>query len=114
LPGARLGHFVAAQRLTEDYVWRWFLGSGHTFVRREGLDTGPSYRGVPRWAIRGYVEARVLALLLRPFRNALWLRSFTQAARLLGVIRESHARWRRPEPEPTHGALSGSFLGQPK
>jgi glycosyltransferase involved in cell wall biosynthesis len=91
LPGARLRHFVPAERVSEGYVWRWFRGSGHTLVRQTGDPGGARIWGVPRWALRRYVGARCRSALHRLSRNESWFEAFVDAARMEGVIREAFA-----------------------
>lgn len=105
LPTARVQHFVPAERLTMAYVWKWYRGSGHAFVRRYGLPKCTYFFDSPRWAIWGYLKARLQLWLRRPFRDEAWLLAFIDAARLKGVIQEA----RVSRKETLHGQyLAGS------
>lgn len=91
LPEARVQHFVPNERMTAAYVWRWYRGSGHTFVRRHGLAECPELWGVPRWVVAGYTKALMRSCLHHPLRNRAWIDAFRDAARFRGIIEEARA-----------------------
>lgn len=88
---AKVRHYIPATRLTRTYVWHWHYGSGQTLVRFNGTQGHKSVWGVPRWAVRQYLESSLKAWALFPFKGERWLRAFTNAARALGVIQEAWA-----------------------
>jgi glycosyltransferase involved in cell wall biosynthesis len=85
---ARLQHFVPEERLTMQYVRRWYRDAGPTFVRANGVPAGKLLFGVPRWALRQYCQALVKSWLYRPFRGPRWFEAFRQSATLGGFLQE--------------------------
>ena len=64
-------------------------------VLREGGKAGdPRIKrlwGVPQWAVREHCTRRMESWLLFPFKRERGVRAYTEAARTLGMIRESRA-----------------------
>lgn len=90
VPAASVRHFVAANRLTREYVWRYFHGYGRTSVRlgdMEAFDDGPRLWGVPRWLYRRYWGARLAASAQR-LAGRDWVEAYVSAATWAGVIEE--------------------------
>lgn len=85
---AGVRHFTPKERLTERYVWRFHWCAGRTHVRRGVLTGSKELFGVPRWALRAYVENLVASKLLAPTKNERWIRSLKTAAFCRGVIEE--------------------------
>ena len=95
LPGMRLEHRIAADRLTLPYLSR--LTRDYTALASSELPVprGRQLAGVPRWLVRRYLELRARALVSRMtgHRGAHIARSI-EAARILGQIagvRRRHA-----------------------
>jgi glycosyltransferase involved in cell wall biosynthesis len=86
---ARVKHFVPADRLTRRYVWNWYCAHGRTLVLRDPMKNDRRIFGMPRWALRRYVERRTASLMLLPFRNEAWVKAYTEAARMLGVMQQA-------------------------
>jgi glycosyltransferase involved in cell wall biosynthesis len=92
--GACVQHHIPAERLTLAYVWKFFQGSGRTFVRQGDNPAGSSWAGVPRWAVRQGLVAAGRVVLLAPFRSRLWVAAIRDAAKALGTIQEARAQFR--------------------
>jgi glycosyltransferase involved in cell wall biosynthesis len=90
---ARVRHHIPAQRMTLTYLWKFFQGSGRTFVRQGDNPPGRAWRGVPRWAVRQGVTAAARALLFSPFRSRLWVAAIRDTAKALGTIQEARAQF---------------------
>lgn len=89
---ARVKHFIPRERLTADYVWRYFHGQGRTDVRKTPpAENAPRVCGAPRWMVRRYLAARLRSLLLAPGGGSGWLDSYTRAAQSRGMIDECRA-----------------------
>jgi glycosyltransferase involved in cell wall biosynthesis len=89
---ARVRHYIAADRMTAAYVWKFFHGLGRTKQRVAPHDRGvPLLRRAPRWVVREYLVERAKSLVLAPGRGTAWVRSFTRAAVARGVIDECRA-----------------------
>jgi glucosyl-dolichyl phosphate glucuronosyltransferase len=88
---AAIRHFIFAERLTKAYVWNWFRWHARTTMKMDCpavADNVPMLLGVPRWVVRRYIEQRMWSCLYAPFKNRLWLDSFTKAATYLGIWEE--------------------------
>jgi len=97
--GARVRHYIPADRLTLNYVWKFFQGGGRTFIRQKDNPPGRSWGGVPCWALRQCATGAGKALLLAPFRSRSWLEALRDTAKSLGTIQEAriqYLRARRP------------------
>ena len=89
---ARVKHFIPRERLSTDYVWRYFHGQGRTQHRQTRPDwPGPRLFGAPRWLVRKYLSARLRSLLLAPGGGSGWLDNYTDAASVRGMIDEFRA-----------------------
>ncbi|MGE0405719.1 MAG: glycosyltransferase [Candidatus Korobacteraceae bacterium] len=86
---ARVRHFVPADRLTSRYVWNWYRSHGRTLVLRGTGEQDQKLFGMPRWALRRFVEARLASILLLPFRNEAWVKAYTESARMMGVMQQA-------------------------
>jgi len=84
--GARVQHFLPADRLSRSYLRRWYFGAGITQVRKNGKQPVPTIFGVPRWALREYAIARAKLLMLEPVRNAAWIETFRRVHILEGYL----------------------------
>jgi glycosyltransferase involved in cell wall biosynthesis len=90
---ARVRHHIPAQRLTLAYLWKFFQGSGRTFVRQGDNPPGRAWGGVPRWAVRQGVTAAARAVLFSPFRSRPWVAAIRDTAKALGTIQEARAQF---------------------
>jgi len=92
---ARVKHHIAKDLLTSRYIWEWHREQGRSLVLREGGKTGDTrikrLWGVPLWAVREHCTRRIESWLLFPFKRERGVRAYTEAARTLGMIRESRA-----------------------
>jgi hypothetical protein len=52
---AAVRHWVQKERMTYEYVWKWFYGAGICSARADNLFR-PRAFGVPRWVVRRYIE----------------------------------------------------------
>jgi glycosyltransferase involved in cell wall biosynthesis len=92
--GARVKHFIPAERLTLRYIWKFFEGGGRTFVRQKDHAPCRAWAGVPHWAVRQCATAAAKTLVLSPFRSRSWLAAVRDTAKALGTIRESRLQYR--------------------
>ena len=92
MPRARVKHFVTSQRLNRAFVWKRFHQSGRTKVRLGELATCKMILGMPRWALRQYLENLVLSQILFPLKNERWLRALKRAAVCRGILEEAHVQ----------------------
>jgi glycosyltransferase involved in cell wall biosynthesis len=107
VPGARVKHFIPGERLTLSYVQKWYRDAGRNLVRRGSLGPCPSLLGAPRWAVVQYNIELAKSFLLSPGKGRRWLRAFTQAARLKGLIEESR-ELKRNDKKPTPNECSAA------
>jgi hypothetical protein len=89
---ARVKHYIPADRLTLDFVYRWYVGAGRTQFRLAGAPPGAQVWGAPRWAVAEYLREAVKMWCYSPFKGPRWLKSFRQAAILRGVIAEARSK----------------------
>ena len=109
---AKVRHFIPAERLTANYVWRWFSGYGKTVVRQNHALEGPRRTeaarlfGVPRWMLRRFVQSYLLSCLLSPLKSSLWVKYYLNAAICRGMMHECKTladdafRQREPRHDP--------------
>jgi glycosyltransferase involved in cell wall biosynthesis len=85
---APVWHFTPRERLTRRYVWDFFEGLGRTEARLSANAAWPTILGLPRWPMRelAVTTARGLWAATRPGSH--WVRHYTRAARLVGMLRE--------------------------
>jgi glucosyl-dolichyl phosphate glucuronosyltransferase len=107
---AKVRHFIPAERLSSRFLWDWYRGSGRTIMRMNGDHNCPYLFGVPRWAVRKYVESRLISLVYSPIKNLRWLEAFRDAALMRGILdeawekRQSGTRDWKPNPVTLCGA----------
>jgi glycosyltransferase involved in cell wall biosynthesis len=87
--GARVRHFIPAERLTTRFIWDFYRGFGRTEVLRGHIPPAPCLFGRPRWVMRQYVEHLVWSFALWPVKNGRWIRNFTRAATCRGIMDEA-------------------------
>lgn len=97
---ARVRHFIPKERLTEQFLKKWFEGAGRTSLRMGGDDLGPRLFGVARWMWLPYFRAQLLEWLYRPFRSERWLAALRRTATLRGMMRETSEQAARQRPTP--------------
>jgi glycosyltransferase involved in cell wall biosynthesis len=110
---ARVLHHVPPERASPPYLWGYFLGLGRCAARLEFGRCFPTIAGLPRWALRRYVTARMVMGLLGPLADQRWARAYRTAGKMRGFLSE----WRRlrhrlpsaaimpsPESHPPHYA----------
>jgi hypothetical protein len=86
---ARVRHYIPSERLTTDYIRRWFRGAGVTLARLNNRQLGPRLFGWPRWAIRAYCESIPGALLFAVSQGNFGFRSFKRMEEMGGLLAES-------------------------
>ncbi len=89
---AAVKHFISKSRLNRRNIWQWYRGHGRTLVIRGGVNVKKRIFGVPLYAVRAYLEARVKTWLFFFSRDRRWAEAFMSAARMRGVIEESFKR----------------------
>jgi glycosyltransferase involved in cell wall biosynthesis len=91
VPSAVVRHFVVNERLTPQYLWSFYAGSGRTHARagthQLPLD-GKRWGGVPRYLYRLYAERRLGAMLSCLRQSSNWVQDYAAAAWVSGIIRE--------------------------
>jgi glycosyltransferase involved in cell wall biosynthesis len=92
VPTARLRHFVPSERLTAQYIQRWFRDAGRNFVIQKGLDGGRRIASVPTWVIRQYMETQCRRGYAAAIGGSAWFQHFKRAAMLRGVMAQARAR----------------------
>jgi glycosyltransferase involved in cell wall biosynthesis len=93
---ARVKHLIAKERLTGRYIWQWHQDQGRSLVVREwnaGETKVRSLWGVPLWALREHCTRRIESWFLFPFKRERGIRAYTEAARTLGILKQSHAMY---------------------
>jgi hypothetical protein len=88
---ARLRHYIPAERLSVDFLRRWYEGAGMTHVRMEGLPPGVRYFRIPRHMVRQYLTERAKALVFGVRKGKPWVRAFKTAAMVYGMMREARS-----------------------
>jgi glycosyltransferase involved in cell wall biosynthesis len=96
VPSAKVQHYVVADRLTENFVRKYWTGLGRTEVRLGD----PHAKRVPRWVYRALVVSHADYLWQRATRSSKWVRSMVRAARARGVWLEYRRLSRLPVKSP--------------
>jgi glycosyltransferase involved in cell wall biosynthesis len=86
---AIVNHFVPQGAMTGEFIRLFFRGEGRKRRILDGSISVPQILGVPRYALRQYVESRMRELLCRPWRGRRWARNFIRSAEIRGYIDES-------------------------
>lgn len=92
VPGSRVDHMIPPERQTLRYVYRYFVGLGHTDALLSGdPPRGKTFGGIPGWVLGLIVveHARCAASLVT-FKAGDWLYHLRRAAYWVGLAR--HAR----------------------
>jgi hypothetical protein len=100
-------HFVPAERLRLDYIWRFHYEGFRANARKMNwAEAGPRLFGVPRWMLRRYLASSFAALALRPLKNRRWMEAFIDRAKFAGYVEEARADARRATaPAATTGGV---------
>jgi glycosyltransferase involved in cell wall biosynthesis len=61
VPGMRLRHYVAPERMTVPYLLQFYREVARGEARRKGPPEGPRILGVPQWILRQAVQSKVRA-----------------------------------------------------
>jgi hypothetical protein len=101
---AQVHHYTPPGRITKKHIWAYWVGMGRTDARMNFRRDYALLGGVPRWAVRQYVTARLAMHLWAPLAGPRWARALCRTAKMHGIISE----WRRlaagrptaPELEP--------------
>ena len=86
---ARVKHYIPAERLTLQYVWRWHRGNGQSTVRMEGVPKCALLWRAPRWAWKLYWKSLFEAVIRFPAKDSSWLAAYTSAAYYKGFLEEA-------------------------
>lgn len=86
-------HYIPNERISINYIERWFEGEGRTMLRMDPNIPGARVGGVPRWMYRNYGIHRLRSFFYFPWRGRRWFESFRAAAQMRGKIAESKDRW---------------------
>lgn len=89
---ARVQHFIPRDRMTRQYLWKWFHGGGRTEVRLGKITTGPTLARVPRWIWRRYLEESAKRFVFGLASSNGWFPAFRNSAILRGIIDEYRAQ----------------------
>jgi hypothetical protein len=91
---ARVRHYIPAERLTLDYVWRRARGCGKAYLRSPATRPPVDFPGRRFYNRVRYWEARLRSICLSPFKGPAWTRAYVQAAFLDGFTEEWNRRGR--------------------
>jgi glycosyltransferase involved in cell wall biosynthesis len=92
VPSAAVHHWVGANRMTLEYVAKYYEGYSRGKVRVDGPSPGRAAFGAPLWIYRAYGDAMVRYLWKRLRGREDWLLSFIDAAEARGSIIENRAQ----------------------
>ena len=89
LPSAVIYHRNPRERMTEQYVRKWFKGDGICQVRLGSIDITHSWFGIPRYVWRQLIESSLKYLCTRWTRSSnIWLCAEIRMATAWGIITE--------------------------
>ncbi len=91
--GARVRHYIPAERLCRKYVGGWFRGDGRSSARLEGPQDCVHFMGFPRYALRKYLAARLDHARQFPGSRR-WVETFTASAQSEGFLLEAREQHR--------------------
>jgi glycosyltransferase involved in cell wall biosynthesis len=83
-PEMRVRHYIDPARMTCGYLTRFYVGSGQTWIREEGVPEGARWFGAPRWLWRKCLESSARVAF----------HSLTSARREALIGRRDFAFWR--------------------
>jgi glycosyltransferase involved in cell wall biosynthesis len=85
---ARVRHYVPRSRMSVRYLAKWCRDAGSGQAERWIGGQGAELFGMPRWALRSYVQNWAAVLVLGPLRGPGWARAFMARERLGAFLRE--------------------------
>jgi glycosyltransferase involved in cell wall biosynthesis len=89
---APVRHYIPPERLTADYLWRYFVGLGRTEIRTgRALGSGSAGKA-PWWALRSLGTAGLQMALFAPLKGRRWLEALRSAAKAWGILQEWRAQ----------------------
>lgn len=91
--GARVRHYIPAERLCRKYVGGWFRGDGRSSARLEGPQDCVHFMGFPRYALRKYLATRLDHARQFPGSRR-WVETFTASAQIEGFLLEAREQHR--------------------
>jgi len=95
LPSAVIYHRNQQERMTEQYVRKWFIGEGISQIRLGDVDMSHSWFGIPRYMWRKLIENALKYGCTRWTRSSdVWLRAEISMATAWGMITELHKQSR--------------------
>ena len=103
---ARVTQFIPKERLTRNYIWERFCSQGRARVRIRGRSQYRLLWGVPRYAIRKYIENRLKSWVLSPLKSDRWLNAFATAAKVRGILEEHRNVYRATRAAARAGGLT--------
>jgi glycosyltransferase involved in cell wall biosynthesis len=90
---ASVRHWVPAERMTYKYVWDWYVGEGSIRICRWGLPGGVYQWGMPRWAIRKWLESAAMWLIGLALQNeSMRVKAWRKWAVATGILSECRQR----------------------
>lgn len=101
VPGARVRHYIPAQRQTVAYLRNYYAGHGQLLSRQGSGDSCSRWFGRPRWAWRQAVQAEVCFRVKRCFRPAgAWIDDLVLASKTWGILKSTPSPASGPMPIP--------------
>ncbi|RUL87168.1 glycosyltransferase [Tautonia sociabilis] len=86
---ARVRHYIPRRRMSERFVWEWFVADGQSQIRIGARQIGGRrVLGFPPHLVRRYARYRAKSLLRSGRKDDAWMTSFIEAARTLGYLKE--------------------------
>jgi glycosyltransferase involved in cell wall biosynthesis len=95
VPTASIRHFVVRERLTQRYVWKYYVGAGRTAVKANMLPLpleGKQWLHAPRYFYRLCAERRARAAAKWLTGTTAWVEDYSRAAWIWGAITELRQR----------------------
>jgi len=86
---SRLRHYIPSSRMTERFVWDWFVADGRSAVRAGYASFGGRrVGGVPVHLVLGYARQRLRCLRRSAAADRGWLEALRDAAQTRGFVAE--------------------------
>ena len=96
---AIVDHYIPPERLTAEYIWGYHNGGGRAIRIMDGAIQVPTLMGMPRYAIRAYLQSAIVEMILRPFKSSRWVRSLIRSAYYKGYLSQCSTQVREPSRE---------------
>jgi len=88
VPGAKVRHWIPAERQTLRYLYRWHAAYGRYLGEHTTVPLGPRFLGRPRWLWRHCASVWMAFVIHRPFRPApVWVEDFVKGSIAWGQLR---------------------------